>query len=241
MISMRKIIFPLGLALLLVMVQAVSYAATVKDTLVDKTPQEIIKDYIKAIGGEEKISSIKTIVLVMEAEIQGMKIEIDTNRDMEGMRLMQQMVVDGNVIQKTVVKDNEGYMSAMGQVKSLSADELETLKTNIYAFPELYYEEMGFTVNKGENATIKGEDAYTIIVTNSAGLESTEYFSVATGLKLKMVADVAGDVEFDEYQEVEGIMFPMKVTISNPMLPVPMETHVVSIQVNEPLDNSLFE
>ena len=56
-----------------------------------------------------------------------------------------------------------------------------------------------------------------------------------------MVADVAGDVEFDEYQEVEGIMFPMKVTISNPMLPVPMETHVVSIQVNEPLDNSLFE
>ena len=235
MISMRKIIFPLGLALLLVMVQAVSYAATVKDTLVDKTPQEIIKDYIKAIGGEEKISSIKTIVLVMEAEIQGMKIEIDTNRDMEGMRLMQQMVVDGNVIQKTVVKDNEG------QVKSLSADELETLKTNIYAFPELYYEEMGFTVNKGENATIKGEDAYTIIVTNSAGLESTEYFSVATGLKLKMVADVAGDVEFDEYQEVEGIMFPMKVTISNPMLPVPMETHVVSIQVNEPLDNSLFE
>ena len=140
MISMRKIIFPLGLALLLVMVQAVSYAATVKDTLVDKTPQEIIKDYIKAIGGEEKISSIKTIVLVMEAEIQGMKIEIDTNRDMEGMRLMQQMVVDGNVIQKTVVKDNEGYMSAMGQVKSLSADELETLKTNIYAFPELYYE-----------------------------------------------------------------------------------------------------
>ena len=96
-------------------------------------------------------------------------------------------------------------------------------------------------MNKGENATIKGEDAYTIIVTNSAGLESTEYFSVATGLKLKMVADVAGDVEFDEYQEVEGIMFPMKVTISNPMLPVPMETHVVSIQVNEPLDNSLFE
>jgi len=241
MISMRKLIFPLIIALLFVTENVVAYGIGSRDFLQEKTPQEIIKDYIKAIGGEEKISGIKTIVLVMEAEIQGMKIEIDTNRDMEGMRLMQQMVVNGSVIQKTVVKDEEGYMSAMGQVKALSADELETLKTNIYAFPELYYEEMGFTVTKGENATINGEEAYMLEVTNSAGLESKEYFSVDTGLKLKMVADVAGDVMFDDYQEVKGILFPMKVTISNPMLPVPMETHVVSIQLNEPLDNSLFE
>ncbi|EPR69886.1 hypothetical protein [Cyclobacterium qasimii] len=238
---MRKHIFPLIIALLFVTGNVVAHSISRTGPLPEKTPQEIIKDYIKAIGGEEKITGIKTIVLVMEAEIQGMKIEIDTNRDMEGMRLMQQMVVNGSVIQKTVVKNEEGYMSAMGQVKSLSADELETLKTNIYAFPELYYEEMGFTVTKGENATIKGEDAYMLLVTNSAGLESKEYFSVASGLKLKMVADVAGDVEFDDYQEVEGILFPMKVTISNPMLPVPMETHVVSIALNEPLDNSLFE
>jgi len=241
MILMRKYIFPLLIVLLFVTEHVVAHAIIGADPLPEKTPQEIIKDYIKAIGGEQKISAIKTIVLVMEAEIQGMKIEIDTNRDMEGMRLMQQMVVNGSVIQKTVVKDDEGYMSAMGQVKTLSADELETLKTNIYAFPELYYEEMGFIVTKGENTLIKGEDAYTLMVTNSAGLESKEYFSVATGLKLKMIADVAGDVEFDDYQEVEGILFPMKVTISNPMLPVPMETHVVRIQLNEPLDNSLFE
>jgi hypothetical protein len=238
---MRKPIFIL--LFVLFSVSQIIHAHTIfrAEPIPEKTPQEIINDYIDAIGGAKKISAVKTIVLVMEAEIQGMKIEIDTNRDMEGLRLMQQMVVDGNVMQKTVVKDDEGYMSMMGQVKTLSEDELATLKTNIYAFPEMHYEDMGFSVTRGENATINGEEAYTLKVTNSAGLESKEYFSVSSGLKLKMVAEVAGDIIFDDYKEVEGIMFPMKVTISNPMLPVPMETHVVSIQVNESLDNSLFE
>jgi hypothetical protein len=238
---MRKTIFPVLISCLLVSLQAAAHISGAKNPLPDKTPEEVIKDYIKAVGGEDKISSIKTIVLVMEAEIQGMKIEIDTNRDMEGMRLMQQMIVDGNVQQKTVVKNEEGYMSAMGQVKPLSADQLETLKTNIYPFPELYYDQMGFTVEMGENTSINGEEAYTLLVTNTAGLKSKEYYSVANGLKLKMTADVAGDVSFSDYQEIDGILFPMKVTISNPMLPVPMETRVVSIKVNEPLDNSLFE
>lgn len=238
---MRKSIF-ISLFVLLTVLQN-SHAHTIfrAKPLPEKTPQEIINDYIDAIGGEQKISGIKTITLVMEADIQGMKIEIDTNRDMEGLRLMQQMVVDGNVMQKTVVKDNEGYMSMMGQIKPLSEDELATLKTNIYAFPEMHYKDMGFSVTRGENATINGEEAYELIVINSAGLESKEYFSISTGLKLKMAAEVAGDIIFDDYEEVEGILFPMKVTISNPMLPVPMETRVVSIQVNERLDDSLFE
>ncbi|MBR9777060.1 hypothetical protein [Cyclobacterium marinum] len=238
---MRKPIFILLFVLFSVSQGTQAHTTFRTEPLPEKTPQEIINDYIDAIGGKQKIAAVKTIILVMEAEIQGMKIEIDTNRDMEGLRLMQQMVVDGNVMQKTVVKDNEGYMSMMGQVKTLSEDELATLKTNIYAFPEMHYGDMGFSVTRGENTTINGEEAYTLLVTNSAGLESKEYFSIASGLKLKMVAEVAGDIIFDDYEEVEGIMFPMKVTISNPMLPVPMETRVVSIQVNEPLDNSLFE
>ncbi|WP_154859063.1 peptidase, M16 family protein [Cyclobacterium xiamenense] len=206
-----------------------------------KTPKEVLDAYVEAIGGAERIRQIKTLVLVMEAEVQGMTVEMSTVRDVVNLRLMQQVVMNGNVVQKTVVKNNEGYMSAMGQVQSLRPEELETLKTNIYAFPELHYEEMGFSMKMGENTRIDGEEAYTLHVTNGEGLESEEFFSVKTGLKLKMMTEVAGDVAFSDYQEVEGILFPMKVAISNAVLPVPLETRLIDIQINQKLDDSLFE
>lgn len=98
--SMRKPIFILLFVLFSVSQGTQAHTTFRTEPLPEKTPQEIINDYIDAIGGKQKIAAVKTIILVMEAEIQGMKIEIDTNRDMEGLRLMQQMVVDGNVMQK---------------------------------------------------------------------------------------------------------------------------------------------
>lgn len=207
----------------------------------DITPGEVIEAYVQAIGGADKINQIKTLVLVMEATVQGMEVEMSTIRDMEQMRMMQQIVMEGNVVQKTVVKGNEGYMSAMGQVQNLTADQLETLKTNIFAFPELHYESMGFTLTMGEIVEINGEDAYTLLLDNGEGMKSKEYFSVANGLKLKMETEVAGDVEFMDYKEFEGILFPMKINISNPMIPVPLETRVIDIQINQALDDSMFE
>lgn len=207
----------------------------------EKTPTEVIEAYVQAIGGADRINQIKTLVLVMEATVQGMEVEMSTIRDMEQMRMMQQIVMEGNVVQKTVVKGNEGYMSAMGQVQNLTADQLETLKTNIFAFPEVHYERMGFTMTMGENEEINGETAYTLLLNNGEGMKSKEFFSVATGLKLKMETDIAGDVEFMDYKEIEGILFPMKINISNPMIPVPLETRVVDIQINQALDDSMFE
>ncbi|SHN20948.1 hypothetical protein SAMN04488057_110159 [Cyclobacterium lianum] len=208
---------------------------------IDVTPGKVLSDYVEAIGGAEKIEQVKTLVLVMEATVQGMDVEMSTIRDVDGMRMMQQIVMEGNVVQKTVVKDNEGYMSAMGQVQNLTVDQLETLKTNIFAFPELHYERMGFSMAMGDNREINGEEAYTLLLSNEEGMSSREYFSVSTGLKLKMETDIAGDVEFTDYKEIEGILFPTRINISNPMIPVPLETRLVDIQINQPLDDSLFQ
>lgn len=238
---MKKFIFLVFTAGLLVSSVTLASLSGYEEHNIEKTPKEVLDAYVKAIGGAEKIRGIKTLVLVMEAEVQGMSVEMSTVRDIENLRMMQQVVMDGNVVQKTVVNKNEGYMSAMGQVQALSPDQLETLKTNIYAFPELYYEDMGFTMRMGETTEIDGEPAYTLHVTSTEGLKSKEYFSIESGYKLKMTAEIAGDVEFRDYQEVEGVKFPMKVSISNAVLPVPLETRLIDIQINQKLDDSLFE
>ncbi len=207
----------------------------------EKTPREIIENYIESVGGIEKINNIKTIVTVMEAEIQGMAIEMSTSRDIENMRMMQQTVLDGNVMQKTVVSNNQGYMSAMGQKQELKGDQLEAVKTNLYVFPEVHYEDLGFKLELGEPTNVNGEEAYLVVVTTSEGLVSNEYFSMESGLKLKVSSEMAGEIEFSDYQEVEGVLFPMQINISNPMLPAPMESRVISLEINETLDDSLFQ
>lgn len=238
---MKKFIFLVLVGGVLFCTVSVAGLYVNKEPITEKTPKEVIDAYVEAIGGAAQIRKIKTLVLVMEAEVQGMAVEMSTVRDMENLRMMQQVVMDGNVVQKTVVNKNEGYMSAMGQVQALSPDQLETLKTNIYAFPELYYDEMGFTMRMGEITEIDGEPAYTLHVTSTEGLKSKEYFSIESGYKLKMTAEIAGDVEFRDYQEVKGVKFPMKVSISNAVLPVPLETRLIDIQINQKLDDSLFE
>jgi hypothetical protein len=137
------------------------------DGVKEKSPQEVIDDYIQSIGGVAKINEIKTLVTVMEAEIQGMSIEMSTSRDLEKKRLMQQTVMNGNVMQKTVIKDGEGYMSAMGQTQTLEGEQLEAISTQLYSFPEIYYEDLGFELEMGEEEEIAGEQAYTLIVTTS--------------------------------------------------------------------------
>jgi hypothetical protein len=54
-------------------------------------------------------------------------------------------------------------------------------------------------------------------------------------------SEIAGDILFSNYEEVEGIKFPMRMSITNPLLPVTMEAKVITLQINESLDDSLFQ
>lgn len=207
----------------------------------DKSPQEIIDAYIKAVGGLEKVNGIKNMMIVMEANLQGMTLEISSTSDQENKRLMQQTTMNGNVIQKTVVKNGKGYIYAMGEQQELRADQLDAVNAQIFVFPEIQYESLGYTLTAGDIQDIDGEAAYTLNIVTSKGIETTEYYSTNSGLKLRTSTEQAGDVTYGDYEEVDGIMIPTKMTIFNAMLPMPIEAKMVKVKFNETLDSSLFE
>lgn len=61
----------------------------VEKTVVEENdPQEVIARYIEAIGGKDKVAKIKNSVMFMEAEVQGMKIEIKGIADQENGRFV---------------------------------------------------------------------------------------------------------------------------------------------------------
>lgn len=208
---------------------------------VEKSPKEIIDAYVKAVGGLEKINGIKNMMIVMEANLQGMTLEISSTSDQENKRLMQQTAMNGNVVQKTVVKNGRGYIYAMGEQQELRADQLDAVNAQIFVFPEIQYEKLGYTLTAGDIQDIDGEKAYTLNIVTSKGIETTEFYSTQSGLKLRTSTEQAGDITYADYEEVDGIMIPTKMTISNAMLPMPIEATMVTVKFNEVLDNSLFE
>lgn len=204
-------------------------------------PADVIAKYIKAVGGKEKISKILNSVRVMEADFQGNEILIKGISDQENSRMIQKTSVMGNVVQKTVVVNGVGTISAMGQEQAITEEMMQMIKSQMYLFPEEHYEEMGFGLEIRGTEKISGEDAYALVITFPNGMKIMEYYSVASGLKLKTSSDATGDIDYSDYQEVDGLLIPMTLTIKNSMLPTALEGKVTSIAFNQELTNADFK
>lgn len=209
--------------------------------LLENDPSTIIENYIKAVGGKANVDKIKNSVLLMEADFQGTMISIKGISDQVNGRMLQETTVMGNVAQKTVLVDGKGKMSGMGQEQELTEEMVSMLKSQTYVFPEMHYKDLGYTLEVQGTEIIEEEDAHKLIITAPNGMKTVEYYSVASGLKLRTSSDATGDITYKEYSEIEGVKFPMKLIIKNPMLPVALEAKVISLKFNQELSDEDFK
>jgi hypothetical protein len=208
---------------------------------VNDDPASIIANYIKAVGGEAKVKAIINASMTAEANFQGQIIEIKTIADSENSRMMQSTSVGGNVVQKTLLVNGSGQMVMMGQVQELPEETVALLKPQTYVFPEQFYTEMGFTLEFLGTEEIDGQQANKLGITAPNGMVTNEFYSVESGLKLRTSSAPTGEISYSDYSEVEGVLFPMMLTIKNPMLPVALEAKIISVKFNQPLSDADFQ
>ena len=89
------------------------------------------------------------------------------------------------------------------------------------------------------------EETYVVEIAQPSGKKSMAYYSKVSGLKLKESTSVdtpqgsiTQSVEYRDYQEIEGIMFPKTAIIS--MGPQKMDAEVVSIEMNTGITDEIF-
>lgn len=242
---MKKLLLPLALLLVFT---GVSNARVFEEIPAKKPdfaslndPATVISNYIKAVGGLEKVQGIKNASLTGEANFQGQIIEIKTVADAENARLMQSTSLGGNVVQKTLFSGGKGQMMAMGQVQELPDEMASMLKVQTYVFPEVHYEALGFKLAFIGTEDMDGEQVHKLEITAPNGMVTNEFYSVNSGLKLKTSSAATGDIMYSDYQEVDGVKFPMVLTIKNPMLPVALETKMKSVSFNQQLSDADFQ
>jgi len=200
----------------------------------------VLENYIEAIGGKSKLEGVDSYSMMAEAEMQGMKLELEMKKTSKD-QFMQDVKMQGNSVQKQVLDGDSGYMMAQGQRKDLSPEEVTKLKEESAAFPELNYLAAGDVTLEGIEP-VGDTKAYKLKISDS----KTAFYDVETGLKIQEVTiqemmgqQMTSTLGYGDYQEVSGIKFPYMIIQS--VGPQNMEFIVKEIKVNEGVDASDFK
>ncbi|HKK78852.1 MAG TPA: hypothetical protein VJ933_04455, partial [Phaeodactylibacter sp.] len=141
----------------------------------------------------------------------------------------------------------KGYVSQMGQKQPIEGEQAEDTKEQAMLFPEMSYEERGYTAEIVGVEKVNGEDAYKVIMTDPDGNKTTEYYGTESGLKLKEVTvqkgpqgEITVTNELSDYEEVDGIWIPRTMKTVGAM-PAPMTMKVEDVKINEGLSDEEFK
>jgi hypothetical protein len=199
---MKKIIIPF-FCVVLFSTSAVAQqkAAPVKAAAVQSaiSSKQVIDNYLKALGGKEKLEAIKTSMIDNTLSVQGMEVAMTTKKMGNKFR-SEQSVMGQKMIQ--VFDGEKGYMDQMGQKMDIPADKIPELKKS-KVIDALGYDAANFkTVNVEK---IDGKD-YNVLTSDKCKF----YFDTATGLLFKSET-AEGKAFVKSYMTVDGIQFPADI------------------------------
>ena len=208
----------------------------------DISAEDVINEYVKAIGGKDALAEVTSIEIKATSNIQGTVLEMYSVKNNQNQSLME-MSAMGMTIAKTVFNKYQGYNEVNGQRIPLTEVELEQAIINSALFSELNFD---FSlVQLVGTSDVDGEKAYEIKVTDNKSV----FYSVDTGLKLKEVESqevegnlIVGETYYREYEEVEGILLPKVINQVSASIPIPggITFKATSIKLNVETKESDF-
>ncbi|MDM1395755.1 insulinase family protein [Myroides odoratimimus] len=214
-----------------------SKPADKKELSKDVTVASVVDKYINAIGGAKKLSEVKSLVIISEAEVQGMKLESVT-RLKEGYLLSEQKMM-GNTVSKQVVNPQGAYIVAQGQKMEMKGEELKALQSEATPFPEL-------KLKSNNDASIAGVEV--VNGKQAVGIKSGKvvtYYDLETGLKVSSVAtqEQGGQVmnivtTYEDYKEVKGIKIPFKNVMN---VGIEIINKISDVKINEGVTDEDFK
>lgn len=207
--------------------------------------EQVIANYIKALGGQSAIDNVNDFQVNGEMEMMGQVVSmkeyfqkpnhIATVIEMQGMTV-QKVAFDGTTMRVSGMQ---------GSQEVTDENELASLKESAGVCPEANYIANGYTLTVTGIEPVNGSDAYVMTVTKDDS-SSVEYYDVASGLKVRMMqteespmGEMQVFTDYADYREVDGVKFPFSKKQS--AMGQVMERTVLSVEVNKGIDASVFK
>jgi len=208
------------------------------------TAQSVINDYIKAVGGKDKIEAVNTVLTLADVTIEGAPFKPKAIiKAMAPNKVSMEMTIEGmGTIMKSKFDGATGYKEQQGMKIPMSEKEMNDQKSEKGLFPELYLETSAIDL---ESLTaIDGIDVYKIKVTKGDDV-SYRFYNAANGLLMRTEKTIEAQgqsitsiEDVSDYKEVNGVMFPHinKVT-AGPQVIILSST---SVKINEGVTEADF-
>jgi hypothetical protein len=185
------------------------------------TAASVVKTYLDAIGGEDRIKDIRDLTTNAEGVIQGFHI-LRVNKYKTPGKFLQDVTVPAfnnfNAAHIVILGDSVS-LQLNGRKSPLSSkSEKGAVLARYKLFPEMDFNKPGYTMQLDSAIkVINGQLAYLVTVTNPDGIRVKYYYDQKTGLKVKQYTDVENStrMEFKDYRDINtGVKIPFDETSS---------------------------
>ncbi|WP_338732594.1 M16 family metallopeptidase [Mangrovimonas cancribranchiae] len=194
----------------------------------------VLNNYIKAIGGEERLNKVSSLILKYEANAMGSTL---LNEEKKVDNKMAQVVsMNGAPMMTVVVTQKETFMKRGGMKQPLP----ENMANDMKIMAGLFLEKDLLNSDKAKLSgmeKIDGKDAYKVDVSGEV-VSVTLYYDVETGLKVKEVqtTSMQGQTQTQEavlkdYKDYDGILFPS--VKEGTQMGQPITSKLIEVVINE--------
>lgn len=202
----------------------------------------IIEKYLTAIGGREKLDSIKDRTTEMTGLIHELNVRMTIYQ--KKPNLFKQLLKVQEIEQTVIFDGKKGILKTNEEKKDITGNELDKLKID---------SDMNFMLSKDTSFvkfqyagldTVGIKKAYKIIVNTRLG-SWNQYYDMDSGFRIKdekpMDTPQGNFVQrtwYYDFKEVNGLRFPFRIV--QVMGKQAVEFTVVSVKLNQHLDDSIF-
>jgi hypothetical protein len=209
------------------------------------TAGSVIKAYLDAIGGADKLKNVRDLQTSATGNIQGAEVQLVTRYKMPDKYYQEAVVPSYNNLVVSHVTLNGDSIKAKQVNRDVQLDDAakKMIRLKSRPFPELDYERINQNIAlQPILRVVNGELAYQVDVNIGTEIHIHNYYNQKTGLKLKQTIEGANDlsVEFGNYEGINGgikIPFSIKTTLVGQ----PIEFKVKETSVNSNPSNEAFK
>ena len=211
-----------------------------------QTAEEVIDKYVTALGGKEKILSLKSVKKVGSLNVQGMDVGVTVTR-VQGVGSRNDISVPGMGEGFQVVNPMKGwdFMPFMGQAspEEVSVDKLKSSLSLLDIQGSLVnYKEKGSQVEMSGKEKVENAECYKLKLTDKQGVISTLFIDSKSNYLVKSIitakssnGDINTENSFGDFKKTEeGYIFPFSEVMERGTIIFTL------IETNKPVDEKIF-
>lgn len=214
----------------LFLVASISLLFALNQNYAQITAEEIVSNYLEAIGGEEAIAEVKSMKSSCIGKAQGMDIPI-TMVQVAPSSMRMDMNFQGQEITQMSFNGEEGWSTNFMTMEAERWDATDSeINKQEFDFPEpfLNYADKGYSISLEEDEVVEGTECYQIKLTkNPVTIEGEEvanedfyFFDKESGVPImsrsfEKKGEMKGkaiETYMSDYDEVDGLYYPFTVS-----------------------------